>query len=167
MRITKIILPDKMFFPGWCDTQLGNIKTSVCIESLIWVLQLSSNLLWPPPPQLILIYHGLFLWESFLDSQGVAIANAKHQHIWETGVTCQQCVRLHSAHSVIARKPAIGLRKFKCTVNLTFDLANPEYGNTCRIFFRGCTGPYFGPTNTIYTKNYQKNTRGPIFKKTT
>ena len=34
-------------------------------------------------------------------------------------------------------------------------------------FFWGCTGPYFGPTNTINTKNYQKNTRGPIFRKTT
>ena len=34
-------------------------------------------------------------------------------------------------------------------------------------FFWGCTGPYFGPTNTINTKNYQKNTRRLIFKKTT
>ena len=34
-------------------------------------------------------------------------------------------------------------------------------------FVWGCTGPYFGPTNTISTKNYQKNTRGPIFRKTT
>ena len=32
-------------------------------------------------------------------------------------------------------------------------------------FFWGCTGPHFGPTNTINTKNYQKNTCGPIYRK--
>ena len=30
------------------------------------------------------------------------------------------------------------LSMFKCTVNRTFDRANPEYGNTPRQFFWGC-----------------------------
>ena len=35
-----------------------------------------------------------------------------------------------------------------------------------RQFFGGCTGPNFGPIDTI-KKNDQKNTRRPIFTKTT
>ena len=30
-------------------------------------------------------------------------------------------------------------------------------------FFLGCTGPYFGPTNTNHAKNYQKTTFGVLF----
>ena len=46
--------------------------------------------------------------------------------------------------------------KFRCTVNRTFDHANPEYGNMRRQFFGGCTRPYFGPTYTINTKKYKE-----------
>ena len=31
-------------------------------------------------------------------------------------------------------------------------------------FFLGCTGPYYGPTNTNHTKNYQKTTFGALFR---
>ena len=50
-------------------------------------------------------------------------------------------------------------------VHLTAQIQNME--TRVANFFWGCRGPYFGPTNTINTKNYQKNTRGPIFTKTT
>ena len=50
-------------------------------------------------------------------------------------------------------------------VHLTAQIQNME--TRVANFFWGCTGLYFGPTNTINTKNYQKNTRRPIFRKTT
>ena len=50
-------------------------------------------------------------------------------------------------------------------VHLTAQIQNME--TRVANFFGGCRGPHFGPTNTIDTKNYQKNTRGPIFTKTT
>ena len=31
-------------------------------------------------------------------------------------------------------------------------------------FFLGCTGPYYGPTNTNHTKKYQKTTFGALFR---
>jgi len=47
--------------------------------------------------------------------------------------------------------------------NITFDRANPEYGNTRCQFFGGCTGSYFGPTNTINTKKYPKKNSWALF----
>ena len=46
-------------------------------------------------------------------------------------------------------------------VHLTAQIQNME--TRVANFFWGCTGPYFGPTNTINTKNYQKNTTGSKF----
>ena len=62
MRITKLILSYKMFSPGWCDALLGNIKSSVCLESFIWILQFFSNLLWPPKPSPLLIFNKIIVF---------------------------------------------------------------------------------------------------------
>ena len=52
---------------------------------------------------------------------------------------------------------------FKCTVNRTFDPANPEYGHTRRQFFLGLHRTLFW--STISTKNYKKTLAGPFLGK--
>ena len=48
-------------------------------------------------------------------------------------------------------------------VHLTAQIQNME--TRVANFFWGCRGPYFGPTNTINTKNYKKTLAGPFLRK--
>ena len=74
------------------------------------------------------------------------------------------CKRAQNSHLNLIELSKLVSLSAQSIVHLTAQIQNME--TRIANFFGGCRGPYFGPTNTINTKNYQKNTRGPILQKT-